>query len=163
MKSLDLKFSMIRNQRSTRCTSLFQELEQSNSNLNDDAEVDLLVSRLQLWKQMLYIAWKGEWMMKNNSSMLNLDGISNCHESAWTSTAAISSRILLYPASIIFNNTCGWCTNQEQSKRDQENWWKKLREFWDETFRSEIMKLLLMNSVRIIIIYPLLMMLIKHV
>jgi hypothetical protein len=81
-------------------------LEHSKSNLNEDAEVNLLDSRPGNAKQMLYTAWIDEWMMKNSSAMLDWSRNLNCHGCSCASTVHDSSRILQDLASTYFNYAC---------------------------------------------------------
>ena len=71
MKSMDSKLSVTYMPRSTQCISLFQELEDSNSNLVGDAELKSLDSKPGNAKQVLYNDWEDEWMLQNSSTMLN--------------------------------------------------------------------------------------------
>ena len=58
---------------------------------------------------------------------------------------------------------CLWMMNKSRTRQCLWRiWMKKLRENWREISRSEICELCLQNSVRIMIIYALLMMLVNH-
>lgn len=71
-------------------------------------------------------------------------------------------------ASIQHNNACRWWLEQEASKSNQEIQWKKLKKFeriWEDLcfgFGSEIVIVLMQNSVRIRTLYFLLITLAKH-
>ena len=104
MKIQDLKCSMIYIPRSTKSTWELQELEQSSSYLDDDAELDSWVSMLGNAKQMLNDDEEDEWMQGFSSTVLEHDEISNCHVNIQASTATILqefSKIWLQFTSII--------------------------------------------------------------
>lgn len=52
---------------------------ESNSNLQEDAEVKSMDLGLEKQKQMLLNAYMDEWMKNNSSIVLDPARISNCH------------------------------------------------------------------------------------
>ena len=101
-------------------------MEHSNSNLNEDAEVDLLDSSPGNAKQMLYTAWIGEWMMKNNSTMLDLSGNFNCHGYAQASTVTILAEFF----KILLQYSSTMLADDEQLKKqakEMKNSMKKVK------------------------------------
>ena len=79
MEFSDLKLSLLSVQRSTTITYQFHELRESNSDLVEDAEVELVDSGLEQLKQMLQCSCMIEWMNVCDLILHDLARISNCH------------------------------------------------------------------------------------
>ena len=79
MEIHDLKFNMTYILRSTRCTPLFHELEDSNSYLYEATEVDSCDSSFSKSKQMFSKLRLNEWMKDFSSAALDLLRNFNCH------------------------------------------------------------------------------------
>ena len=104
MKLMDLKFSMINIEGSTRCIYQFHKTWESNSNLAGETEVESRNLGLERLKQIFFNTWMNEWMKKFSSTVLDLSRNLDCHGYAWASTASILQefyKILLQSTSIM--------------------------------------------------------------
>ena len=133
MEFSDLKLSLLSVQRSTTITYQFHELRESNSDLVEDAEVELVDSGLEQLKQMLQCSCMIEWMNVCDLILHDLARISNCHGWMQASSCFKSEWIVMVLASNMRHNPSRWWFDQwmmnwfeENCKSLREKVWRKI-------------------------------------
>ena len=131
MKIKTTKLSVLHVERSIKSTSTFQQLQDSNSNLNWSAEMDSWISSLGKVKQKFYSAWR--WM--DDGSWLNCPGSCSNFQLPLVMLALTvqdSARKWRLLACRRSNSTCRWWINEEIAK-DFEEFCRKCesKKLWD--------------------------------
>lgn len=92
--------------RPIKAISRLQELARSNLTLMEMQLLNLLDSRLESVKQLIYDAWMKVWNQCFSSQPLESARISNCHLREQCSTATISSRFSTFCLQQMSNYAC---------------------------------------------------------
>lgn len=129
MKIQDLKCRTTSSKGSIRCISSLQELEDSNSNLVGETELESCESRPGSMKQIFSDEEEDEWKQNFSSTQLEFAEISNYHGSELASTVLDLQEFSTILLQQIFNNSCRWWLTQGTSKGNDEIRWKELKKF----------------------------------
>ena len=134
MKSHDSSCSVLYDLRSTQAISQFWELARSSSNLLDDAGPDLMISKLELMKQMWNNVLGSEWKRYFSSTQLQLQESSKCHGWTWW----WQSRFFKFLVTISFNSPLLAYVGDESHEHQHKRWWilmknekKSVKRFWE--------------------------------